>query len=73
MNEIAILALFAVAIRTQSRHQKKLERVGATGQLDERIEVFGDAKFWLATSFNKMLAALATRAGNRRSWSPRRP
>jgi two-component system sensor histidine kinase MprB len=36
-----------------------VERVGATGQLDERIEVSGDDELSrLATSFNKMLEAL---------------
>jgi two-component system, OmpR family, sensor histidine kinase MprB len=36
-----------------------VERVGATGQLDERIDVTGDDELArLATSFNQMLAAL---------------
>ncbi|MDQ6615839.1 MAG: HAMP domain-containing histidine kinase [Actinomycetota bacterium] len=36
-----------------------VERVGATGQLDERIEVTGDDELSrLATGFNRMLAAL---------------
>ena len=36
-----------------------VERVGATGQLDERIDVSGDDELSrLATSFNQMLAAL---------------